>query len=187
MPTVLDPFTQVYNRIIDILKADTVVSEIIRSGNFITFDKAIRPWKANVQPGDMPEVLIEPVTGLDQWASDSISAKCDIVWSIKVATNDPRLYWADVNDAALWTGVFPMKWALMVALDTAGDNLELNGDDGLTFCRTSRITASVKSPFDPAGNPVSEGRGTDGWTILCTLTTTLDLLRVNGVLQLPNG
>jgi hypothetical protein len=65
----------------------------------------------------------------------------------------------------------------MRALDGAGDNL------GLSFLRVTRISATVKAPFDPAGNPVSEGRGTDGWTLLATLTTEMDLPRLDGILQ----
>lgn len=187
----LDPYTQIYQRILAILQNDPVVSVLIRSGNFISFDKAIKPWKSSVQPGDMPEVLIEPVTGLDQQASDSISGRADVIWSIKVATADPRLYWEAPDQSSQYSGVFPLKWALLVALDSAGDGLaQINGSNplpALSFCRVARITASVKSPFDPAGNPVSESRGTDGWTILVTLTTTLDFQRTNGVLQLPNG
>ena len=188
MPTPQDPFTQVYQRILAVLQTDPVVSVLVRSANWITFDKKA-PWKRNAQEGDMPEILIEPVTGLDAFASDSMAAKLDMVWSIKVATMDSRLYWLDANNNM--TGVFAMHWALINALYNAGDALASPNSvpvlPALSFLRVARITASVKSPFDPAGNPVSEARGTDGWTILCTLACTLDIPQVAGVLQLPNG
>ena len=191
MPS-LDPFSMVYERILTVLQADPVVSALVRSGNWIKFDaQPIKPWKSNIQPGDMPEILIEPVTGMDKQASDSLSAEMTVVWSLKCATNDPRLFWL-LDDGVTYTGVFALKWALLVALDTVGDALPSPNTTptplaALSFCRVSRITASVKSPFDPAGNPVSEARGTDGWTILITFTTILDLPRVNGILQLPTN
>ncbi len=164
----------------------------MRSGNWIKFDnQPIRPWKSNIQAGDLPEILIEPVTSINKQASDSLSAEVQITWSIKCATGDVRFYWDDVNNPGNWTGVFPMKWAILLALDSVGDALASPNSSpalpSLTFCRVSRITAEIISPFDAVGNPVSEGRGTDGWTILTTFVTTLDLPRVNGVLQLPNG
>lgn len=191
MPNVQDPYTQIYERLLLVLQNDPVVSSLVRAGNWIKFDsQPIKPWKSNIQPGDMPEVLIEPVTGMDKQSSDSISAETTVVWSIKCATNDPRLFWL-LDDGVTYTGVFALKWAMLVALDTAGDGLaSLNTSPllpSLTFCRVTRITASVKSPFDPAGNPVSEARGTDGWTILITLTTILDIQRLSGVLQLPGA
>ena len=169
-----DPFTQVYKQILSILQSDPFVQALVRSANWITFDNT-NPFKRNAQPGDAPEILIEPVTGQDQWAETSTSAKATVVWSIKIATQDPRLYYTDAYGNR--TGVFPLRMAIMRALDGAGDNL------GLDFLRVTRITASVTAPFDPAGNPVSEGRGTDGWTLLATLTTELDLPRLDGVLQ----
>lgn len=188
---VLDPFSQVYERILTVLQNDPVLKVLIRSGNWIKFDsQPIKPWKSNIQPGDMPEILVEPVSGIAQLASDSISAKQDMSWSIKVATNDVRLFWPDA--AGNVTGVFAVYWALMVALDQASDGLaSVNTTPALaplSFCRVARITATVTSPFDPAGNPVSEARGTDGWCVLVTLQTTLDLNRgSDGVLLLPNG
>lgn len=191
MPATQDPFTQTYTRILAVLQADPVVKALVRSGNWIKFnDTNVQPFKRNIQSGDMPEILIEPVTGMDEQAQDSISARMTVMWSIKVATGDSRLFWTDPNTGDN-TGVFALKWAIMVALDSAGDALAvINGSSqlpSLTFCRVARITASVKSPFDPAGNPTSEARGTDGWTILITLTTILDFQRIAGVLQLPNG
>jgi hypothetical protein len=171
-----DPFTQVYKAILSVLENDPCVQLLVQSANWIKFgDKDTNPFKRNAQPGDAPEILIEPVTGQDQWAETSTSAKGTVVWSIKVATQDPRLYFTDANGNR--SGVFPLRWAIMRALDAAGDNL------GLSFLRVTRITASVTAPFDPAGNPVSEGRGTDGWTLLATLTTEMDLPRVAGILQ----
>ena len=186
----LDPFSQVYERIIAILKADPTLAALVRSANWITFDAAPQPLKRAFQPGDAPEILVEPVTGMDQWAETSTSAKATVVWSIKIATNDLRLFFTDAAGNA--SGVFALKWALIVALDTAGDGLRSVNSvpalASLSFCRSSRIVATVKSPFDPAGNPVAEARGTDGWTLLATLTTELDLNRdANGVLVLPNG
>jgi hypothetical protein len=169
-----DPFTQVYKAILLTLKNDPCVQAMIQSANWITFDNT-NPFKRNAQPGDAPEILIEPVTGQDVWAETSTSAKATVVWSIKIATQDPRLYFMDANGNR--TGIFPLRFAIMRALDAAGDNL------GLDFVSVTRLTASVTAPFDPAGNPVSEGRGTDGWTLLATLTTELDIPRLNGVLQ----
>ena len=187
MPT-LDPFTQLYERILSVLQNDPVVKVLVRSANWITFDKKA-PWKRNAQEGDMPEILIEPVTGMDSFASDSMAARFEMVWSIKVATMDSRLYWQDLNGDQ--TGVFAMHWALINAFYNAGDALASpNATPALpplSFLRVGRITSSVKSPFDPAGNPVSEARGTDGWTILCTMPCVLDIPQVAGVLQLPNG
>lgn len=185
--TTLDPFSMVYERIVAILKADPTIQSLVRSANWITFDSAPQPLKRAFQPGDAPEILIEPVNGNDQWASTSLSAESTVMWSIKIATNDLRLFFDDPAGSGIKTGVFPLKWALMACLDRAGDGLELvNGATPLPplpFCRVSRITVSVKSPFDPAGNPVSEGRGTDGWTLLATLTTALDINRgPNGLL-----
>ena len=170
-----DPFTQVYKKILSILQNDPFVQALVRSANWITFDNP-NPFKRNAQPGDAPEILIEPVTGQDQWAETSTSAKGTVVWSIKIATQDPRLYFTDAFGNR--TGIFPLRWAVMRALYQAGDNL-----DGLSFVRVTRITATVKAPFDPAGNPVSEGRGTDGWTLLATLTTEMDFPQLDGALQ----
>lgn len=170
-----DPFTQVYKQIVLILKSDPVLQALVRNANWITFDTPA-PFKRNAQPGDAPEVLIEPVTGQDQWASTSTSAEATVVWSIKIATQDMRLFYTDPYSYR--SGVFPLRWAIMRALDAAGDNL-----GGLSFVRQTKITATVVSPFDAFGNPVSESRGTDGFTLLATLTTTLDFPRIDGVLQ----
>lgn len=171
----MDPFSVIYKRIIAILQADATLSELVRDANWITFDSKVTPWKKNLQPGDAPEILVEPVTGMDQFASTSTSGETQVTWSIKVATNDTRLFYDDVSGNS--SGIFPLHWALMVCLDKAGDNLKLNGDAGLSFVRSTRLTATVKSPFDPVGNPISEGRGTDGWTLLATLTTVIDVPR----------
>ena len=189
MPT-LDPFSQVYQRIIEIIKKDPTLKTLIRSGNLITFDGGISPIKKAAQPGDLPEILVEPVTGNDQWASTSTSAESTLVWSIKVATGQLQLFYNDAGNNP--SGIFAVMWALMIAFDTASDPLASPNSSpalpALSFCRSSRITAKVQSPFDPAGNPISESRGTDGWTLLATLTTVLDLNRdANGVLVLPNG
>jgi hypothetical protein len=179
LPYTGDPFSQVYQQIISILQTDPTVLSLIRTGNWIVLDKA-NPYKRNAQPGDAPELLVEPVTGLDSWASTSTSAEATIVWSIKVATQDMRLYYRDTEGNV--SGVLPLRWAIMRALDAAGDNL-----GGFSFVRSCRIGATVKAPFDPAGNPVSESRGTDGWTLMATLTTVLDLPRKDGVLEDING
>ena len=151
-----DPWTQVLNRLWAILEANAAFAALVKPGNRIKFTDTANqnPIKENIQAGDLPEVTIEPTTAQDQWAYTSTSVGFTQVWSVKLATNDMRLVGA----------ASPLRWIVVKTLFEAGDKI------GLDFVVSTRISPCLLNTYDPV-----ENRGTKGWTVLCTLTTVLEL------------
>ena len=154
----VDPWTQVHDRIWAILEADPDFAAAVRPANRIklTENDGANPFKENVQAGDLPECVVEPTTSTDEPAKTSMSASVTQAWSVKVATNDLRWHKA----------AGPMRWILLKAFAAAGDNL------GLDFVVKTRINSSLSNTYDPI-----ENRGTQGWTVLLTLTTVMEFYK----------
>ena len=161
----VDPFTQVLLQLWAILEGSPAFTNFVKPGNRIKFTGAANqnPIKKDVQPGDLPECIIEPITSADEPAKTSMSAMVSQTWSIKIATNDLRIN----------AGMFQVRWAVLQAFAKAGDNL------GLYFISRTRITTSLSNIYDPV-----ENRGTYGWTLMLTIVTDLEFAKVNG--QLAN-
>jgi hypothetical protein len=151
----VDPYTQVLNRLWDILEAQSAFTSIVKAGNRIKFTSqdGLNPIKETIAAGDVPEVVIEPTTSQTQFAFTSQDVKEDAAWSLKMATVDLRLNYGLV---------LPLRWVVFKTLYAAGDTL------GLDFVDKTRVTASMRNTYDPI-----ESRGSKGWTELMTITTRL--------------
>jgi hypothetical protein len=159
----VDPFTQVINRLWAILEADATFCAMVKPGNRIKLTAADghNPIKQNVQPGDLPEVIIEPTTSVDNAARTSTSMTVLQNFSVKAATNDMR-----INAAAL-----PLRWVLLKAMFAGGDRLDLD------FVVRTRLTTSLLNTYDPV-----ENRGTEGWTVLMTVAVEMEFARAGQTL-----
>jgi hypothetical protein len=167
----VDPFTQVLLRLWQIVLAEPGVASVVRPANriILTAGDGFNPIKQNVQPGDLPELIIEPTTSTDEQAKTSKAAETVQTWSMKIATNDLRINATDPA-TGLRPGAFPLRWALLKAMCAAGDKL------GLDFVIRTRLTTTLSNTYDPV-----ENRGTEGWTVLMTVTTYLEFAK------LPDG
>lgn len=106
----LDPFSQVYNRIWDILEArdgEGQWSQRVRPGNRINYaGQHRRPEKPTRAPADAPEVAIVPVPGGDlKLTSSSSSSRARQNYGIRVRTGDLRVH----------TALFPLRYEIFRA------------------------------------------------------------------------
>jgi hypothetical protein len=83
----VDPFTQVYNALWDLLTADAGFTALVKQNNRISLqgDNA-DPVRTNVQDNDTPEVIIRPTGGPANLTKTNTSAEIIEEYEVMVAT-----------------------------------------------------------------------------------------------------
>jgi len=155
----IDPWSQVTHRLWYLLEQNATFLSVVRAHNRIKFNhkSGRNPIKENINDGDVPEVSIEPTTGMEGQAFTSTQGKSEQSFLLKIVTLDMRTY---VGDG---TGMLELRWLIYQILTTAGDSL------GLDFVWKARITSTMQHYIDPIN------RGTVGWVCLFTITVTMQL------------
>jgi len=152
-----DPMTQVLDRLWDALGRSPAVADAVRPGNRIKFTGTDPdPAKTALQAGDMPELAIVP----GQWTfgpRSSTSRQLVQSFTVQLATGDNRL-------AGSAARLFPLKWAIVKAIEAAGDNL------ALPFVQSVRFGGGQDSLTDGDAN-----RGPEGWSTVATVTVDMSI------------
>lgn len=165
-----DPFTQVIERLWDLIEADGELAGLVKPGNRIklTGDGQI-PMKASVQDGDMPELAIEPVGGSLNPHYTSTSLSVTQLYRFSLVTGNLMV------DAVL----FPVKWALLKLLvRICGNQLE-----ELPFVTNADLIGeAIEEGFDRAQE---KNRGTSGWALGLTLSVAMTFNRSANIVQNP--
>lgn len=113
----IDPFTQIYDAIWDLLEANEEFTSLVKLGNRIRFDGSVRnPLKERVSNADFPEVILVMVGGEINQKFSSTSVQ--ITKTFRVMVNSGTLK-ASVH-------LFPIEWAALKAIHAGMDTLNLS-------------------------------------------------------------
>lgn len=123
-----DPFTEVLQKLWQLLESRPVFTTLVASRNRITlWEGRGKPEKTKHSIADLPEVTIIPIGGAVQPAASSTGAKITQIYRIIMVDGDLRL-----NKV-----FFPLKWAIVRSLASIDENL------GLTYVRRIMVSDSV--------------------------------------------
>jgi len=144
-----DPFTQVLERLWELLEGHAPLAAMVRPGNRIklTGDGG-DPYKQDLQHADRPELVIEPGRGEVRLAATSTSTTAAQDFDLRLATGSLHVAGE----------LFPITWEIVKALAAAGEAL------GLDFVRNVRLIALADSRTDAGAN-----RGVRGWSTVLTV------------------
>lgn len=153
----IDPYTQVYDRIWELLEAEASLMQLVKPGNRVNLqDRNPSPRKSNTQDGDLPELSVMPMGGgVDLWKTNT-TAIFDEVYRIAIATGDLRPH-KQLN---------PIKFAVLRALGRTANDL------GLPFVVTTNCMSVTDTLYDLAQN-----RGTVAWSALYDVRVTMKIPR----------
>lgn len=126
-----DPFTQVLDKLWELLEAQSEVTDLVAARNRIKLHQSYgRPEKLKQSLADLPELIIEPSGGGANVHGTSTHAKVIQRYSIGLKGRDLRVH----------ATFFPLKWAVLKALASTDANL------GLSFVRNVIIEDSRDTP-----------------------------------------
>lgn len=153
----VDPYTQVYDKLWDLLEGEPSLAAIIKPGNRINLqDRNPSRRKTNTQDGDLPELSVMQMGGeVDLWKTNT-TAIFDEVYRISVATGDLRPH-KQLN---------PIKFAVLRALGKAANNLNLD------FVLNTVCQSVTDTMYDTTQN-----RGTVAWSALYDVRVTMKIPR----------
>ena len=153
----IDPYTQVYNKLWELLGANGDFARLVKVRNRINLqDTSPDPLKRNIQDADAPEVAITQAGGpINLWGT-SATVLASESYRISVATMDERPN----------KGLNQLKWAIIQALAASDANL------GLAFV----LNTTCESVKDSLGD-VTENRGTSGWSAVVQIKIDMALPR----------
>lgn len=148
----LDPFTQVYNALWEMLETRSVINKMVRLGNRIRLDGKNRdPIKNSVGVRDLPEILIVPGNSAPHIQRTSNSSTCLETIEIRVSTGDQRIHEL----------LYPLKWEIYRALATWATKLQSLMWKNKTFVRLAKPVSASDVVTDSDLN-----RGVIGWSTI---------------------
>jgi len=168
--TAVNPFTPILDQLWAILEADAKFTARVLSGSRIKFTVQNPRKTGALQPGECPEVVIEPGNDTQDWAVATSSMEVNQTFVITVLTNDMRPAYTD-SDSGLLTGAFELEWIIARALMAAGDTL------GISYVTRARVTTALK--LDTS----KENRGHEGWAALITVSVRLTVDRAGDMMR----
>lgn len=141
----IDPFTEVYGKIWDLLEAHEGFTSLIRLGNRIRLDGSRKePRKERVLDADLPEVVLLPAAGEAEPFATSDSVRLAQQYELQATSGDIRID----------TAFFPLKYELIKALCRAEENL------GLAYVTNVRVLTVTDNLPDAEAE-----RGLPGWVL----------------------
>ena len=144
-----DPFSQVYNALIEALEAQDGVSDEVKAGNFIKFNtNDPSPDKKNRADADYPEWRIVPVQLNPQLFATSSSTLAQYQFAVQVCTG--------VMGAV--ARLFPHQWLILKALAKTKEQGDTFYNLGLSeFVQDVRYTSAPVTAVDPnTGDPLNQ-------------------------------
>lgn len=149
-----NPFGLVYTTLWEMLLSHPGFERDVREGNRIRFDRnKIDPSKYEVQPGDLPEMMLTTAT-LDANLFDTTnSSRVTRTYSWNISTGDQRYYRDGVPLLA------DLEWYVFVAMHSWKDRLTLLKYNGLSFVKLMNLTQGSTGLSDPQKN-----RNITGWS-----------------------
>jgi len=153
MPFDIDPYTQVYRALWNMLIESPELSRLVRIGNRIRWDEQDPdPQKHALSDADLPEIQLDPVAGEVNLTGSSTSVACEQAFQLQLTSNDSRLH----------LSAFPLKWALIKTLSRWRSAL------GLAFVKQIRLgdVIDIHAADDP-------DRGAAGWSMTLTISVEM--------------
>ena len=148
-----DPFTQVYDKIWDMLEANSSFTDMVKIGNRIKVSGTDpHPLKKEVMDSDIPEVMILPRGGLHHINFSSSSVRLGRVYTIAITT----------NNLAANRYLFPLEWIIFGVFVSSNQTLDL------TFKATYELSQSDQTIEDILLN-----RGVEGWASTIDIIVTI--------------
>jgi len=153
----IDPFTQVSQRIATVLQAYPGFSALVNPGNFRQMTQAnFTKFAENISTADTPEfVLLQ--TGFNLKPFGSTSQKAELTQAFQLIQTANNLVVTPVNK---------LKFAIFVALFKAGDTLGL---DGLV------MNWEITGGLDDAWGQKEWKRDALRWVSHCTIVVQMDM------------
>jgi len=149
----VDPFTQIYNRIWEVLEENDDFTNYIKPGNRIKFSTTkSNPLKKQVINADFPEVSIISRGGDSSFILSSSSAKLERTFSLVIVSGTLR-----ANKY-----LFPIEWLCLKILYNQSDTL------GLDFIKKFNIGQAEHHISD---NEYTKGK--EGWFSIIELNITI--------------
>jgi hypothetical protein len=152
-----DPFTQVYAKIIALLKGAAGFTNIVKTRSLIDLTVTRRdPFDlSQYQTADFPVVLLQAADGEFNIQATSTSSTITQDYELMVATGDLRV------DVLL----FPLRWQVIKALAPLKDG----AGSGLAWLMNARLAAHGVSRADALET------GREGWDDLITIETAFTI------------
>jgi len=148
----IDPFSQVYDWLWDLLEANTSFATLVKPGNRIRFDgTAANPVKEITSDADYPEVMIELAGGLPTPVNTSSSSSVIQRFAVSVSMGTLRL-----------AAFLPLKWAIYCGLAkwlSSHRNLKLGGQPFV-------VKLAITSADEVRHKDGEDERGTMEWFAL---------------------
>lgn len=144
-----DPFTQVYEKLWDLLETDSQLAAHVKVANRIKLNsRKVLHGKFRLSTKDLPELTIEPAGGTCEIKRTTTSMPITQHFAVRMKTHDLRV------DRSF----FPIKFALLNRLTDVTGNL------GLSFVRRVQV------------DDMTDGRnddGHDGWHTAFNITVEM--------------
>jgi len=158
-PYIIDPFTQVYEKIWETLTNAPEVSRRVKPVNRIMrTGQRVGPFRDTVTAADLPELDVVPAGGEANPFQTSTSGQFLQMFDVQVSAGGMSLDRSQL---------FPLKWAVLKAVARAGDTL------GLDFVKSVRITDMAEGPT------LRDERQAVGWQAIIRVQVVLFITRVH--------
>lgn len=163
----IDPFTQVFRFILDKLKNDNKLRELVNAENFVDFTRGDPDplTAANLSPSDFPQVMLMPLGGPINLHSTSSTATIEQNYDLLIATAEMMLADTDQTESFY----FPLKWHLLRVLNHITMQTDFKSTD-VSF-KIQNIDVTDQS-MQWVGN-----KGNEGWNSVFTIKCTLEFDR----------
>ena len=151
---ITDPFTQVYDSIWDTLEKFGDFAALVKLANEVKYNTEIQPRdKESLQEGDISQATLIPSGSTTSTVISSRTGEILQGFTLIIISGDERLQ----------KKYFPLKWAMIRALASAGQNL-----NGLEFVRSVDVTDQIEDV-----NEFDESMGIQGWNSSLTIIVTM--------------
>jgi hypothetical protein len=137
-----DPFTQVYDKLCELVFARSDVAALVKPGNRLSYTSDARqPMKSGISTEDLPEMVLRPVSVLPHVPQSSNTSAWVATYQWMIATGDLRL------DEAY----YPLQFALLramtaVIMGTGMAALTWNSKPYVIRVRIAGITEGMVDP-----------------------------------------
>lgn len=147
----VDPLSQIYTALFDLANNSERVKRSVHVGNRVRYDdlKDRNPNKRNVAVGDLPEIVLWPVSHTVNLHSTSSSSSITSQFSWMISSGDLRI--AKIHN--------PTAWALLCAMTRWKETMGQLTWSGVNFVKSVNVLSAAVGMSDSDAN-----RNIKGWS-----------------------
>lgn len=153
----IDPLTQVYNALWELVADSEELANFVREGNRIKLNRH-NPLKQNIAASDVPELLLVPSSALSNLHQTSSSSQLQMTFEWVLVTGS-----MDITEFLL-----PVSWELFRAMRPWGESLKGLTWNGEEFVKKLELLNMTTGQSDAQRN-----RGIEGFTSIWACEVTM--------------